>query len=102
MDVSVWRWLELIFQETFTNFIEMLYSTNIKLSMWVMSLFVVLGFIALSCLLFYFTNKLCRKKPWFFSSKKAITFCLLGFVAVGATEVFIYVTQASQASFSLL
>ena len=99
MDVSVWRWIELIFQETFTNFIEMLYATNVKLSMWIMSFFAVLGFIGLNCLLFYLSSKICKKKPWVFSSKKAITFCLLGFVAVGATEVFLYVMPLSHSSF---
>ncbi len=99
MDVSVWRWIELIFQETFSNFVEMLYATNVEISMWVMSFCAVLGFIALNCLLFYLSSKLCNKKPWLFSSKKAITFCLLGFLSVGATEVFLYVTPISHASF---
>ncbi len=99
MDVSAWRWLELIFQETFTNFIEMLYATNVKLSMWIMSFFAVVGLVALSCLVFYLSNKLCQKRPWIFSSRKAVTFCLLGFIAVGVTEVFLYATQVPHASF---
>jgi membrane-anchored protein YejM (alkaline phosphatase superfamily) len=99
MDVSAWRWIELIFQETFTNFVEMLYATNVKLSMWILSFFVLMAVVALSCFLFFLTNKLCHKRPWIFSSKKAIAFCLLGFLAVGATEVFLYVTQVSHSSF---
>lgn len=100
MDVSAWRWIELIFQETFANFIEMLYATNVKLSMWLMGFCVMLGLISLSCLFFYFSNKICHKKPWTFATKKAISCCLLGFLAVGASDVFLYVAQVTESSFA--
>ncbi len=99
MDVSAWRWIELIFQETFANFIEMVYAANVTLLMCVGVFLGTIGFLALNGFLFYLSSRVCQKKPWHFSSKKAISFCLLSFLTIGITDVSLYVAQASDASF---
>ena len=98
MDVSAWRWMELIVQETFSNFIEMLYATNVKLIVWFMSFLLAIGLIAFSCLLFYLSDKICRKKPCFLSLKKTMSFCLLFFIMIGVSDVLLYLGESSDSS----
>lgn len=99
MGVSAWYWIDLILQESFSNFIEMLYATNVKLSVWLIALFLVFGGVALSGLFFYLSNKLSKKKPWNLSPKKLLNVCLLVFVGLGAVDVLLYLSQSSENSF---
>ncbi len=93
MDVSVWRWIELVFQETLRNFIEMMHAANINLTIFMIILLGLIGVIASSYFFFRISNRICKKKPYYFSSKKAISCCLLSFLALGIVDVFLYMVQ---------
>jgi glucan phosphoethanolaminetransferase (alkaline phosphatase superfamily) len=99
MDVSVWRWIELVFQETLANFIEMIYAANVDLVVCLVVILTTIGLVVVNQLFFSLLNKVSQKRPWNFSSKKAMSFCLLSLLAIGITDVSLYVAQESEASF---
>jgi phosphoglycerol transferase MdoB-like AlkP superfamily enzyme len=99
MDVSAWRWIELVAHETFVNFIEMLYASNIKLAIWFSGLLGILTAIAANVSLFFLTQKICKTRLFHFSVRKITSICLAGFIVLGALDVFCYISQASSRSF---
>ncbi len=98
MDVSAWRWIELVAHETLTNFIEMLYATNIKLVFWFTGFVGLITAIGINIALFFFTQKMCKTKVFHFSSRKMTSFCLTGLVVLGALDVSCFISQMPGAS----
>jgi glucan phosphoethanolaminetransferase (alkaline phosphatase superfamily) len=102
MDVSAWRWIELVAHETITNFIEMLYASNIKLVVWGTGLIGLLVAIVINTLVFFLTQKMCEKKPALCSFRKMTSYCLIGFILLGGLDVSFYLSQASNDSLAYI
>ncbi len=100
MDVSAWRWIEYVFQETLENFIEMIYATNVKLSLWIFGFSLVAVLIGLSCWVFHLLDNLSRKHPIFLSWKKTGSFCLVFFLLLGTCDISISMMENSSGSSS--
>jgi glucan phosphoethanolaminetransferase (alkaline phosphatase superfamily) len=90
MDLSVWYWIGAVFQETFENFIEMLYATNMKLLSWFLAFLTAGIVVVLSTFLFYFMNHLSNKKPFFCSSKKMFGMVLLSALCLVSLDLVLY------------
>ncbi|HKZ00467.1 MAG TPA: sulfatase-like hydrolase/transferase [Rhabdochlamydiaceae bacterium] len=92
MDMSFWDTIGWISQESWDNFIELLYASNVTMKVWLLTGgLIFLAFVA--GLLFYrFTDRLSNRKPWFVTSNglAIAIFSLVFFLFVwdGSTERF--------------
>lgn len=98
MDVSAWRWIELVFQETFGNFIEMMHAANVNLTAFMTILSGLVLILAFNSFLFKVTHKISLKRSYSFSSKKIIVSTVLSFLTLGSLDVFLYARQAPEDS----
>jgi glucan phosphoethanolaminetransferase (alkaline phosphatase superfamily) len=67
MNVSVWYWIDLISSESFENFVEMLYASNISIKIWVIAALVALILPILGIVFFRLTDGIVKKRPLNFS-----------------------------------
>ena len=95
MDLSAWYWISSLFQETFTNFIEMLYATNVKLVYWSFVFLAALCIVVFSCFFFHFTEKVCHKKSLAFSAKKMLIAIFCSILSIISLDIFLYVGETS-------
>jgi len=63
MGMSIWFGIELVFHESFENFVEMLRVTNVSFTIWAVSAGVIVLLLLSGLLFFCFTEKLIKKKP---------------------------------------
>lgn len=87
MDITFWYGIDFLLDETWDNFLEMLYASNITIKIWVIS---VLGFIALILLgikLATYLEKLSFKKPITISLPASTGAFCLGIVGLWGWEV---------------
>lgn len=82
MDISGWKFITLLAQETFKNFIELINLSGIK-STTILSLIVISILAGANFFIFLFTQKLCDKKPIQISFKKMSCYCLGGLSILG-------------------
>jgi len=71
MDMSVWFSLELIFAETWINFVEILLASNISLASWITSAIGTLLLLTLGVSIYYLMDRWSQKKAVRFSYKVA-------------------------------
>ncbi len=62
MGVNIWYLMNLVFAEIGDNFIEMIKATNISFSYWMVGIFSIFLFFAITVLFFHYTEKLAKKK----------------------------------------
>ncbi len=98
MDVSAWTWIGFVAHETISNFIELLYASNIKLAIWLTGLFGLIAAIVVNSVLFFLCHKVSKKKSFLVSYRKMTGFCLAGFITLGALDVSCYIVQRSDVS----
>ncbi len=89
MDISIWHGMGFIFQETASNFIEMLYATNVPIAIWLFGLGVVCGLVALCLVFFFFAEKVVKKHPIFFAGKTVFGVFVLSLSLLVLSDVFI-------------
>jgi glucan phosphoethanolaminetransferase (alkaline phosphatase superfamily) len=94
MDISIWHGLEFIMQETFANFIEMLYASSITLSVWALGLFIGLLSLGFALGLFYLGEKICSKKPLFCSAKSLLGVIILGLSCLAFSNIGMHFIQS--------
>lgn len=70
MGVSVWYTFNFVFDETFGNFLEMLYASNIPLYLWGLIFSAAIGIPTIGYYVFVYSQKLSEKKPYSISHKK--------------------------------
>lgn len=87
MDISIWHGLEFIMQETFSNFIEMLYATSVPLSVWFIGFLLAVGSLVFGWGFFYVTEKICQKKPLLCSAKSTFGVIALSFSCLALTSI---------------
>jgi len=79
MNMSIWYVLDFVADESFENFIEMLYASNISLKTWIMGGLVGLLFPVLGLIFFRLTHSIARRRPFKFTYPAA-TLSLLAVV----------------------
>jgi len=64
MDMSIWFTLDFVKDESYQNFIEMLYASNISLTSWILGGVAGICLIGLGILFFLFSEKISQKWPF--------------------------------------
>jgi len=68
MDMSFWDTIGWISQESWDNFIELLYASNVTMKVWVLTIGLIFLSIIVGLLFYSFTDRLSNRKPWFVTS----------------------------------
>ncbi|MBM3197827.1 MAG: hypothetical protein FJZ58_01045 [Chlamydiae bacterium] len=92
MDLSVWFGLSFAIREALTSFVEVLRASTIPLSHWLLAAGGALLFFFIGFLLVRLSEKICQKKPWSWSLKKAFGYCVMGGVLLVSCEVLLFFT----------
>ncbi len=71
MDMTIWFSFDLIFAETWANFVEILLASNIKLSSWILSGVVALIIVIFGFFIYHLMDFLSKKKALYFSYRVA-------------------------------
>lgn len=88
MDITFWYGIDFVLDETWDNFIELLYASNITLKIWALSALAFTGLILAGIWLATYFEKWSQKKPLVLSLPgSTATFCM-GIVSLWGWEVF--------------
>ena len=93
MDISIWYGIEFVFQETLSNFIELLYATNIQMSVWIGGGLAIIGMFFLGFLAFFFSEKICQKRPLLCLGKNLFGIVVLSSSLLILSELFLHLHQ---------
>lgn len=93
MDISIWHGIEFIFQETLANFIELLYATNIQMSVWIGGGLGIVCIFLLGFLAFFLSEKICQKRPLLCLGKNLFGIAVLSSSVLILSELFLHLHQ---------
>jgi glucan phosphoethanolaminetransferase (alkaline phosphatase superfamily) len=79
MDMSIWYAFEFVSQESYSNFIEMLYASNITIATWLKGATAAMALMAIGWLSFRWTERYCQRRPLSVSSKFIFSFLIVSF-----------------------
>jgi hypothetical protein len=93
MDMSFWFTINWISQESYQNFVQLLYASNISIQVWIVLALGGLGLIGSSILLYWCSDKLTHRRPLF------LTYNGLA-IAIFSSVFFLFVWDSSTVGFT--
>ncbi len=93
MDMSFWFAIHLVFQESGSNFLELLYASNVSLFIWGAAALASLILFTVGMFLFRWTEKYTDRYPWFTTYPKMVAL-------IGMTALFLMTWERSAKTFT--